>query len=178
MVLTSGGQDGRNVQTCSLEKQLPQEWHVVATEACTVSKWVVHILLVCFLVTTCKKVVGVSWNGRISVWVALLVLYLFQFQFKFVWFLDSYAKLQPVCRQISQNSPQVGQIKEPDNFYGTENSFCTIDNWKGYLNWKLSQTDIYFNFTHSCGKAMFSWATVHRGEGVGNIKCITGWVTW
>ena len=50
--MTSGDQDQRPIQTCSLEEPPPDAdiWWI-ATEACTVSECEVHILLECFLVT-------------------------------------------------------------------------------------------------------------------------------
>ena len=52
LLVTSGGQDWRFVQTCSPEEP-PPNWylHLVATKAHTVGKRVVCILLECFLVT-------------------------------------------------------------------------------------------------------------------------------
>ena len=50
LLVTSGGQHWRPVQNCSLQRPPTQwYWHLVATEACTVGKLVIRILLECFL---------------------------------------------------------------------------------------------------------------------------------
>ena len=59
LLLTSGGRHWRHVQMCSLEDLTPRPSHyphcqyrhlMVATETCTVGKWVVRILLECCLI--------------------------------------------------------------------------------------------------------------------------------
>ena len=49
-LLTSGGHHWRPLQICSFGDPSPELHLVVTTEASTVCKWVVHILLECFLV--------------------------------------------------------------------------------------------------------------------------------
>ena len=57
LLATSGCHHWRPVQTCSLQNPLPHQYrHLVATEAHTVGKWVVRILLECFLVSTVKSI--------------------------------------------------------------------------------------------------------------------------
>ena len=56
LLMISGGHHWRPVETFSLDLTVPgppQYWHLVATKAGTVGKWVVCILLECFLVTYC-----------------------------------------------------------------------------------------------------------------------------